>query len=163
MIGWVVITLSHRQANRCLSMPQPWPRVKVTERSPSTFSQTFIFFGPWEPKVMAAADADAAAETNWKHKVAPDWGELIIFLHHGCAKSNSRQIQMLITLITLLSIAQTWPNLEMLWKLLLVMSAFYIQMIITKNNPALNNEWLQSTDYVKMVKNSYMAEFHPKY
>ena len=46
----------------------------------------------WEAKVIAAAvaaaadadadveadaDADAAAETNWKHKVTPDWGDLI--------------------------------------------------------------------------------------
>ena len=29
----------------------------------------------WEAKVFAAADADA--ETNWKHKVTPDWGDLI--------------------------------------------------------------------------------------
>ena len=26
----------------------------------------------WEAKVFAAADA---VETNWKHKVTPDWGE----------------------------------------------------------------------------------------
>ena len=35
----------------------------------------------WEAKVIAAAaaaEADAAAETNWKHKVTPDWGDLII-------------------------------------------------------------------------------------
>ena len=36
----------------------------------------------WQAKVIAAAaaaaaDADAAAETNWKHKVTPDWGDLI--------------------------------------------------------------------------------------
>ena len=39
----------------------------------------------WDAKVIAAAaadavadaDADAAAETNWKHKVTPDWGDLI--------------------------------------------------------------------------------------
>ena len=34
----------------------------------------------WEAKVIAAAAAaaaDAAAETNWKHKVSPDWGDLI--------------------------------------------------------------------------------------
>ena len=32
----------------------------------------------WEAKVIAAAAAaDAAAETNWKHKVTPDWGDLI--------------------------------------------------------------------------------------
>ena len=30
----------------------------------------------WEGKVFAAADADAA-ETNWKHKVTPDRGDLI--------------------------------------------------------------------------------------
>ena len=35
----------------------------------------------WEAKVVAAADAAAdaavadAEETNWKHKVAPDWGD----------------------------------------------------------------------------------------
>ena len=40
----------------------------------------------WEAKVIAAAaaaaaadaDADAAAETNWKHKVTPDWGDLMM-------------------------------------------------------------------------------------
>ena len=26
---------------------------------------------------VVAADADAAAETNWKYKVTPDWGDLI--------------------------------------------------------------------------------------
>ena len=34
----------------------------------------------WEAKVVAAADADAdtgVAETNWKHKVTPDWGDLM--------------------------------------------------------------------------------------
>ena len=30
----------------------------------------------WEAKVFAAADAPA--ETNWKHKVTPHWGALII-------------------------------------------------------------------------------------
>ena len=30
----------------------------------------------WEAKVVAAADADAA-ETNWKHKVTPDRGDLM--------------------------------------------------------------------------------------
>ena len=66
------------------------------ERSSSIFPQTHIFFVPnilglaqmvltWEAKVVAVAadgaDADAAAdaaETNWKHKVTPDWGNLII-------------------------------------------------------------------------------------
>ena len=28
----------------------------------------------WEAKFVAAADA---AETNWKHKVTPDWGDLM--------------------------------------------------------------------------------------
>ena len=34
----------------------------------------------WEAKVIAAAadaDAEAAAETNWKHKVTQDWGDLM--------------------------------------------------------------------------------------
>ena len=31
----------------------------------------------WEAKVIADVDADAAAETNWKHKVTPDWGDLM--------------------------------------------------------------------------------------
>ena len=31
----------------------------------------------WEAKVVAAADADAV-ETNWKHKVTPDRGALIM-------------------------------------------------------------------------------------
>ena len=73
-------------------MPQPWPWVKVTKRSSSTFPQTHIFFVPnilrsaqkfltWETKVVAAAaaaaEADDATETNWKHKVTPDRGDLI--------------------------------------------------------------------------------------
>ena len=34
----------------------------------------------WEGKVFAAADADAAdaAETDWKHKVTPERGDLMI-------------------------------------------------------------------------------------
>ena len=72
-------------------MPQPWLWVKVTERSSSTFPQTHIFFVPnikglaqtvltWEGKVFVAADADAAdvAEMNWKHKVTPDRGDLMM-------------------------------------------------------------------------------------
>ena len=31
----------------------------------------------WEAKVVAAAAA-VAAEPNWKHKVTPDWGDLIM-------------------------------------------------------------------------------------
>ena len=57
------------------------------ERSSSTIPQTHIFFVPnikglaqtvltWEGKVFAAADADAA-ETDWKHKVTPERGDLI--------------------------------------------------------------------------------------
>ena len=30
----------------------------------------------WEAKIIAAADVDA--ETNRKHKVTPDWGDLIM-------------------------------------------------------------------------------------
>ena len=65
------------------------------ERSSSTIPQTHIFFVPnikglaqtvltWEGKVFAAADADAdvadadAAETDWKHKVTPERGDLIM-------------------------------------------------------------------------------------
>ena len=58
------------------------------ERSSSTIPQTHIFFVPnikglaqtvltWEGKGFAAADADAA-ETDWKHKVTPRRGDLII-------------------------------------------------------------------------------------
>ena len=65
-------------------MPQPWPWVKVMERSSSTIPQTHIFFVPnikglaqtvltWEEKVFADADA---AETDWKHKVTPERGDL---------------------------------------------------------------------------------------
>ena len=68
-------------------MPQLWPLVKVADRSSSTIPQTHIFFVPnikglaqtvltWEGKVFAAADADAA-ETDWKHKVTPERGDLI--------------------------------------------------------------------------------------
>ena len=46
VIGWVVLILSYRQANLCLSISQPWPWVKVTKRSSSTFSQTYTFFVP---------------------------------------------------------------------------------------------------------------------
>ena len=36
----------------------------------------------WEGKVFAAADADAdAAETDWKHKVTPERGDLNICSH----------------------------------------------------------------------------------
>ena len=44
----------------------------------------------WEAKVVAAADvaaaaatATGAAETNWKHKVTPDRGDLIVILKDG--------------------------------------------------------------------------------
>ena len=57
------------------------------ERWSSTIHQTHIFFVPnikglaqmvstWEGKIFAAADADAA-ETDWKHKVTPERGDLI--------------------------------------------------------------------------------------
>ena len=66
-------------------MPQPWPWVKVMERSSSTIPQTHIFFVPnikglaqtvltWEGKVFADA-----AETDWKHKVTPEWGDLMCY------------------------------------------------------------------------------------
>ena len=85
MIGWVVLTLSCRQTNFCLSMPQPSPWFKVTERPSSTFSQIYTFFVPnikglaqavltWDAKVIADVDG----ETNWKHIVTPDWGDLIV-------------------------------------------------------------------------------------
>ena len=90
VIRWIVLTLSCRQGrNFCQSMAQPWPWVKVMERSSSTFPHIYIFFIlkylrftvlTWEAKVIAAADA---AETNWKHKVTPDWGDLI---NHPCPR-----------------------------------------------------------------------------
>ena len=46
VIGWVVLTLSCRQTIFSLSLPQPWPWVKVTGRSSTTFSQTHTFFVP---------------------------------------------------------------------------------------------------------------------
>ena len=64
----------------------------VMERSSNTFPQTHIFLVPnikglaqtvltWEGKVFAAADPDVAdaAETNWKHKVTPDRGDLTMY------------------------------------------------------------------------------------
>ena len=33
----------------------------------------------WEGKVFVVADAADTGETNWKHKVTPDRGYLIIF------------------------------------------------------------------------------------
>ena len=61
-------------------------------------TQTHIFFVPniyglaqtvltWEAKVVAAADADAA-ETNWKHKVTPDWGDSISLKQHQTSCST---------------------------------------------------------------------------
>ena len=32
----------------------------------------------WEAKVVAAVDEAAVADTNWKHKVTPDWGDLMM-------------------------------------------------------------------------------------
>ena len=37
------------------------------------FAETVL---TWEAKVVAAADAAADADTNWKHKVTPDRGDL---------------------------------------------------------------------------------------
>ena len=58
------------------------------ERSSNTFPQTHAKYEglaqtvlTWEGKVFAAADADAA-KTNWKHKVTPERGDLII-AHRG--------------------------------------------------------------------------------
>ena len=34
----------------------------------------------WEAKVFAAA---YAVETNWKHKVTPDWGDLIMAWYYN--------------------------------------------------------------------------------
>ena len=104
MIGWVVLTLSWRQANFCLSMSQPWPWVKIIKRSSSTYPRPILSLSQiskilaqtvltWETKVIvvaAAADADADTETNCKHKVTPDWGDLImsiIICIHGHALS----------------------------------------------------------------------------
>ena len=64
------------------------------ERSSSTIPQTHIFFVPnikglaetvltWEGKVFADADADEA-ETDWKHKVTPERGDLITEWHVFC-------------------------------------------------------------------------------
>ena len=44
----------------------------------------------WEGKVFAAADADDdAAETDWKHKVTPERGDLIT-----CIRENYNIDQM---------------------------------------------------------------------
>ena len=43
----------------------------------------------WEAKVIEAADA-AAAETNWKHQVTPDRGDLIIINWSTQLKSDYR-------------------------------------------------------------------------
>ena len=62
--------------------------VKVTNMCPSTFSQTYTVFVlniwglpqmmlMWEAKVV---EVTAGAETNWKHKVNPDRGDLKITL-----------------------------------------------------------------------------------
>ena len=42
VIGWVVLTFSCRQANLCLSMPQPWPWVKVTKGHPVHFPRPIL-------------------------------------------------------------------------------------------------------------------------
>ena len=51
----------------------------------------------WEAKVIAAAaaaaaDTDAAAETNWKHKVTPDWGDLMKITHFENEQNNCFKI-----------------------------------------------------------------------
>ena len=93
-------------------MPRPWPWVKVMERSSSTIPQTHIFFVPnikglpqivltWEGKVFAAPDGDtaaavaAAAETDWKHKVTPERGDLMIHdIVNGLTNTYDRIILM---------------------------------------------------------------------
>ena len=62
----------------------------------------------WEGKVFAAADADAvnadAAETDWKHKVTPERGDLMI---------NSTLVQgMEKSLHTLFSQGCSWNVVE---------------------------------------------------
>ena len=85
--------INRTNRSRDMTKTSVWPWiiplwVKVTKRSSNTLPQTHIFFVPnilslaqmvltWESKVVAVADA-AAAETNWKHKVIPHWGDLII-------------------------------------------------------------------------------------
>ena len=44
----------------------------------------------WEAKVVAAAAADAA-ETNWKHKVTPDLGDLIKWEYSHIGPAPTRQ------------------------------------------------------------------------
>ena len=43
----------------------------------------------WEGKVFAAADADAA-ETDGKHKVTPERGDLIIAHQHSSPSDNGK-------------------------------------------------------------------------
>ena len=46
----------------------------------------------WAAKVIAAAaaaDVDTAAETNWKHKVTPDWGDLMTYCQFDPLKQTS--------------------------------------------------------------------------
>ena len=103
-------------------MPQPWPWVKVMERSSSTFPQTHIFFVPnikglaqtvlmWEGKVFADADP---AETDWKHKVTPERGDLInvkfdlllmsnLICCNSCRKVGSHIVYVLLSKILIIS------------------------------------------------------------
>ena len=46
LIWWLVLILSCKQAIFCSSVPRPWPWVRITERSSSTFPQIYHFFVP---------------------------------------------------------------------------------------------------------------------
>ena len=54
----------------------------------------------WEGKVFAAADADAdAAETDWKHKVTPERGDLIMATRLKCPISVG-QVQIRLEIVS---------------------------------------------------------------
>ena len=75
----------------------------------------------WEAKVVevaadvAAADtAAAAAETNWKHKVTPDRGDLITNLTYSYAYKTTHTFEFM-TLLNVYDYTWTWVSGIIIW------------------------------------------------
>ena len=64
--------------------------IQYISPNPYILCAKYLRSSSWEAKVVASADAAAAdaAETNWKHKVTPDRGDLIM-LQQGNALITS--------------------------------------------------------------------------
>ena len=59
----------------------------------------------WEAKVITAADMDADVETNWKHKVTPVWGELMMSVQFNHKMQSDKTTANIIT-------NQLWSSIE---------------------------------------------------